>query len=69
VEAGSTAATNSVDAALTETNSLTSANVLKSTAAGKKSPSPFDPMLDETERILEDYISDLGKSGILKANQ
>jgi len=26
----------------------------------KKSPPPFDPMLDETENILEDYIGLLG---------
>ena len=38
-------------------------------AAGKKSPPPFDPMLDETERILLDYIALLGKSSPVAANQ
>ena len=37
--------------------------------ADKKSPPPFDPMLDETERILEDYISLLGKNSPLMVNQ
>ncbi len=34
----------------------------------KKTPPPFDPMLDESERILEDYISLLPKSGSLTVN-
>ena len=34
----------------------------------KKSPPPFDPMLDETERILLDYISLLDKKSQLLAN-
>lgn len=38
-------------------------------AADKKSPPDVDPMLDETERILRDYISLLAKSGVLMANQ
>jgi carboxyl-terminal processing protease len=38
-------------------------------AADKKSPPPFDPMLDETERILQDYISLLGKNSPLMVNQ
>jgi carboxyl-terminal processing protease len=37
--------------------------------AGKKSPPPFDPGLDETEHILLDYISVLGKSTPLMVNQ
>lgn len=36
-------------------------------AVTPKTP-PFDPMLDETERILEDYISLLQKSGSLTVN-
>jgi carboxyl-terminal processing protease len=36
-------------------------------SAEPKSP-PMDPMLDETERILEDYISLLQKSGSLTVN-
>jgi carboxyl-terminal processing protease len=48
---------------------ITTTNAAKSAASDKKSPPPFDPMLEETEHILEDYISDLDKSGILKANQ
>ncbi len=38
-------------------------------AAAKKTPPPFDPMLDETERILQDYISLLGKNSPLMVNQ
>ena len=38
-------------------------NAVKSVAAKKKTPPPFDPMLDETQRILLDYISLLGKTG------
>ena len=37
-------------------------------AADKKSPPPFDPMLDETESILLDYISLLGKNHPVVAN-
>jgi carboxyl-terminal processing protease len=37
-------------------------------AAAKKSPPAVDPMLDETERILEDYISLLSKNAVLMAN-
>jgi len=37
---------------------------VKTAAADKKSP-PFDPMLDETERILQDYIALLAKSNSL----
>ena len=35
----------------------------------KKSAPPFDPVLDETENILLDYISLAGKSGPLMVNQ
>ena len=34
-------------------------------APPKKTPPPFDPMLDETQNILQDYISLLQKSGTL----
>ena len=37
-------------------------------ATGGKTPPPIDPMLDETENILEDYVSLLSKSNILIAN-
>jgi len=47
---------------------VTTTNILNS-AAAKKSPPPFDPMLDETERILLDYISLQGKKPPLIANQ
>ena len=44
-----------------ETNTVTSASSSTtnavSAAAAKKSPPPIDPMLTETENILEDYIS------------
>jgi len=48
------------DSAITTTN-------LVPVVEDKKSP-PFDPMLDETEHILEDYISLLKKSGSLTVN-
>lgn len=40
-----------------ETNSITSGTNAASVAAEKKSPPPVDPMLNEAENILEDYIS------------
>jgi len=36
--------------------------------AAKKPSPPFDPMLDESEHILQDYISLLPKSGNLTVN-
>ena len=39
------------------------------TSPGKKSAPPFDPVLDETENILLDYISLAGKTSPLMANQ
>jgi carboxyl-terminal processing protease len=53
---------------VTANTSATGTNTVESVAA-KKSPPPFDPMLDETERILLDYISLLGKKPPLIANQ
>lgn len=60
----------------TETNAITSGtgtssqtNAVNTAEAGKKSPPDVDPMLDETERILLDYISLLSKNGVLMANQ
>jgi hypothetical protein len=41
-------------------------SVSKATAA--KTPPPFDPVLDETERILEDYVSVSPKGGSLTVN-
>jgi carboxyl-terminal processing protease len=38
------------------------------TVDGRKSPPPFDPMLDESEHILEDYVSLLQKGGSVTAN-
>lgn len=63
---------NQLNASLTNatgTNLATSTgtNAVKSVAA-KKSPPPFDPMLDETESILLDYISLLGKKSSLAVN-
>ena len=49
-------------------STITSTNAVKS-ATDKKSPPPFDPMLDETQRILLDYIALLGKSSPVAANQ
>jgi carboxyl-terminal processing protease len=50
---------------LGQTNSV-STNAPKADA--KKTPPPFDPMLDETERILEDYVPLLQKRGSLTVN-
>jgi carboxyl-terminal processing protease len=47
----------------------TTTNSVKSADAKKKSAPPFDPMLEETERILLDYISLLGKNSPMIANQ
>jgi carboxyl-terminal processing protease len=64
-------ATKGVDAAfskLSVTHELkTAANKVPEMGA-KKSPPPFDPMLDESEHILEDYVSLLSKSGSLTVN-
>ncbi|HZI30826.1 MAG TPA: hypothetical protein VFF11_00720, partial [Candidatus Binatia bacterium] len=58
------------------TNTLTSGtgtsgqtNAVNTAKADKKSVPDVDPMLDETERILLDYISLLTKNGVLMANQ
>ena len=40
-------------------------NPAKNIFARKNSPPPFDPILDETERILQDYIALLAKSNTL----
>jgi carboxyl-terminal processing protease len=48
---------------------MTGANLTHKAIADKKSPPPFDPMLDETEHILLDYISLLGKNSPLIVNQ
>jgi len=74
MEAG--AQTNTVTAAsnvgsntvATAGSTATGTNAVKS-AAAKKSPPPFDPMLDETQRILLDYIALLGKNSPVAANQ
>ncbi len=49
--------------------STTTLNAAKSAVADKKTPPPFDPMLDETEQIMLDYISLLTKSGVLVAHE
>jgi carboxyl-terminal processing protease len=64
VTATSNAATNSFGTA-TSNNGI---NAVKSVAE-KNSPPPFDPQLDETKRILLDYISLLGKNVPAVANQ
>ncbi len=55
---------------LGETNEVATAGPTNAVAAATagKSPPPTDPMLDETENILEDYISMLSKSNMLIAN-
>jgi carboxyl-terminal processing protease len=51
------------------TNTATGAtNLLKSAATEKKPAPAVDPMLDETEHILEDYISLLSSNRVLIAN-
>jgi carboxyl-terminal processing protease len=57
------AGTNAVAATSTTTNAV------KSAAAAKPSPPPFDPVLDETERILLDYIPMLDAKRPQVANQ
>jgi len=52
---------------LGQTNNLPTPST-NGVAAKKPSP-PFDPMLDESEHILQDYISLLAKSGNLTVNQ
>ncbi len=54
---------------LTVAGAETNAAAADQPVAGKKTPPPFDPMLDETERILQDYISLLGKNSPLMVNQ
>ena len=49
-------------------HSSTATNILMKAAADKKTSPPFDPMLDETERILLDYILLLGKNQPAVAN-
>ncbi|HEY2329261.1 MAG TPA: carboxy terminal-processing peptidase, partial [Verrucomicrobiae bacterium] len=44
------------------------ANAVKPADADKKTPPPFDPMLEETQRILQDYILLLAKNGVLMAH-
>ncbi len=56
--ATNTATTNAV--AQIAGSNATGTNAVQA-AATKKSPPPFDPMLDETQQILLDYISLLGK--------
>lgn len=53
----------------TVTGNTSSTNTIKSAAADKPAPPPFDPMLDETRQILLDYIPLLKKSGGLMAHQ
>jgi carboxyl-terminal processing protease len=54
----------------TVTGTTSGTNAVKSAAtADKPAPPPFDPMLDETQRILLDYISQLRKNGGLMAHQ
>ncbi len=43
-------------------------NAVKSAVADKKSPPPFDPMLEETKKILQDYIQMLAKNRALVAH-
>ena len=53
-----------------QTNEVAAAGAINvvTAATAKKTPPPIDPVLDETENILEDYVSLLSKSNILIAN-
>jgi carboxyl-terminal processing protease len=55
---------------LGQTNEVAAAGAtnMVSATSEKKSPPQIDPMLDETENILEDYVSLLSKSNMLIAN-
>jgi len=55
---------------LGQTNEVAATRPLNrvATGTGEKMSPPVDPMLDETENILEDYVSLLSKSNILIAN-
>ena len=57
------AATNQITTASKLLNS--NLNPAKNVFTRKNSPPPFDPILDETERILQDYIALLAKSNTL----
>jgi carboxyl-terminal processing protease len=46
-----------------------STNAVNPTVVAKKSAPPFDPIFDESERILLDYISLLGKSSRVAVSQ
>ena len=59
---------NGTNGTMTATTSNTSTNTVKSVAPKKTAP-PFDPMLEETEQILEDYIQLLAKNGVLMAHE
>ena len=50
------------------TNDLLSATNFLKSAGAQKTPPPFDPVLDEAEHILQDYISLLPKSANLTVN-
>jgi len=78
VEAGAKTETNTVtststtnatpNSTYTLSTSSTKSNLTMKAVADKKSPPPFDPMLDETKFILLDYISLLGKNHPTVAN-
>jgi carboxyl-terminal processing protease len=71
-ETNTVSATSNTDSnsVATASNVATGTNTVKSAAADKKSPPPpFDPQLDEAQRILLDYISLLGKNSSAAANQ
>lgn len=54
---------------ITSTSTNFGTNTVKAAKAEKPSPPPFDPMLDETQRILEDYIQMLSKNHALVAHE
>jgi len=63
-------ATVTVSAASTnQPATATGTNTVSAAQAEKPAPPPFDPMMDETEQILRDYIELLTQSGGLMAHQ
>jgi hypothetical protein len=68
INAGATNGTQTNLVIQTTTTGTGTTNAVADAEAAKQ-PTPPDPMLDETERILLDYISLLAKSGMLVVHE